>query len=100
MDNNQPIQQPQGTGTEDTKRFLDKFRKQISEEIRPLIPLLANPEDRVSACFSLLRDDWDNSLAQMTFDEILKVEDPIVRLDLLKSLLSEVSYYRSVTLQN
>jgi hypothetical protein len=72
---------------------LIELKRQIDEEIRPLIGHLKTPLDRYNAYMALLRDNWSEELAGLAFREAKQIENPEDKFHSLQGLSSEI-YFR------
>lgn len=80
---------------EPKKYDLDDLKRQVDQEIKPLINYLESPVDRCNAYLSLLRDNWDDKLAYEIFNEAKKIETPVDKYYCLQSLSSEIYFHNS-----
>jgi|GEM_PF-6925181 len=72
---------------------LNELKRQIDNEIRPLIGRLQNPLDRFNAYMSLLRDNWSDDLAYKAFHEAKQIQKADDKVYSLQSLSSELYYH-------
>lgn len=69
---------------------LKKLKEQILAELRPLVPLIQDPRDRLYAISTLLRSQWEDSLAQEYFDIAKNLPKPDDKARALQTLLSDI----------
>ncbi len=78
--------------TTDNNTSLDQLKQQVTSEIKPLISQVKDPESRVFATMDLLRDEWDDALANEAITAAKSITDPQKRLLAFQQILGEISH--------
>lgn len=78
-----------------TTNNMSSLKRQIDDEIRPLIVKLKAPVDRFNIYLSFLRDDWSDEIAYKAFEEAKQIENPESKAYSLQSLRIEITIHES-----
>ncbi len=78
---------------QDSSSNLGTIKRQIIDELRPLIGHLKDPQDRYYALSSLLQEKWDESVIKEAFEAAKNIQDPEDKVHALQGLLSDISLH-------
>jgi hypothetical protein len=71
---------------------LSAFKEAVAAEIKPLLSSLQDPEDRFYAHMAILRDAWDQKLADDAFTTAKQITDTATKVQALQTLMTEADY--------
>ena len=69
-----------------------ELKDSILNEIKPLLSSVDNPVDRFYLIMTILRQSWEDKLANEAFNTAKQIDSKKEKISALESLLSEISY--------
>lgn len=69
-----------------------ELKDSILNEIKPLLSSVDNPVDRFYLIMTILRQGWEDKLANEAFNTAKQIDSKKEKISALESLLSEISY--------
>lgn len=71
---------------------ISAFKESVAAEIKPLLSSLQDPEDRFYAQMAILRDAWDQGLANDAFATAKQISDTGTKVQAFQSLMTEADF--------